>query len=93
MDLPATTGINNTDNVEQVRIAAPPAAGTYQAVVCFAGTLTNSSQYYSLLHHRHLGRAAAAAAARARRRYPGQRLPAAPSPSTSPAPACSAEPR
>ncbi|MCF7675247.1 MAG: S8 family serine peptidase, partial [Akkermansiaceae bacterium] len=49
MNLPATTGINATDNVEQVRIAAPPAAGTYQAVVSFAGTLTNSSQYYSLL--------------------------------------------
>jgi hypothetical protein len=49
MDLPATTGVNTTDNVEQVRLAAPPAAGTYQAVVSFTGTLTNSSQYYSLL--------------------------------------------
>jgi len=49
MDLAATTGDNTTDNVEQVRIAAPPAAGTYQAVVSFSGTLTNSSQYYSLL--------------------------------------------
>ncbi len=49
MDSPATTGINNTDNVEQVRIAAPPAAGTYQVVVSFSGTLTNGSQNYSLL--------------------------------------------
>lgn len=49
MDLPATKGVNNTDNVEQVRIAAPPATGTYQAVVTFSGTLTNGSQNYSLL--------------------------------------------
>ena len=49
MDLPATTGINNTDNVEQVRIAAPPAAGTYQAVVTFSGALAANSQNYSLL--------------------------------------------
>ncbi|MCX6867902.1 MAG: S8 family serine peptidase, partial [Verrucomicrobia bacterium] len=49
MDSAATTGINNTDNVEQVRIAAPPAAGTYLAVVSFAGSLTNNSQNYSLL--------------------------------------------
>ncbi|MES2921714.1 MAG: S8 family serine peptidase, partial [Verrucomicrobiota bacterium] len=49
LNSPATTGINNTDNVEQVRIAAPPAAGTYQVVVSFSGALTNSSQNYSLL--------------------------------------------
>jgi hypothetical protein len=49
MDLPATTGVNNTDNIEQVRIGAPPVAGTYQAVVSFSGTLVNSSQKYSLL--------------------------------------------
>ena len=49
MDSAATTGVNNTDNVEQVRIATPPAAGTYQAVVSYTGTLTNSSQNYSLL--------------------------------------------
>lgn len=48
MSLPATTGINNTDNVEQVRLA-PPAAGTYQAVVSFSGTLVNNNQNYSLL--------------------------------------------
>ena len=49
MDAAATTGVNNTDNVEQVRIAAPPVAGTYQVVVSVSGTLTNNSQYYSLL--------------------------------------------
>lgn len=49
MDLSATTGVNNTDNVEQVRVAAPPAAGVYQAVVSFSGSLTNASQNYSLL--------------------------------------------
>ena len=49
MNLAATTGINNTDNVEQVRIAAPSSTGTWQAVVSFAGSLTNGSQDYSLL--------------------------------------------
>ena len=49
MDTAATTGVNNTDNVEQVRIAAPPAAGTYQVVVSYSGTLTGTTQNYSLL--------------------------------------------
>lgn len=49
MDLAATTGINNTDNVEQVYIAAPPAVGVYQIVVSYSGTLTDSRQDYSLL--------------------------------------------
>jgi hypothetical protein len=49
MDLPATTGVNNTDNVEQVYIAAPSVAGDYQVVVSFSGTLTNLQQDYSLL--------------------------------------------
>lgn len=49
MDLPATTGINNTDNVEQVLISTPPMSGTYQVVVSYSGTLTNSAQNYSLL--------------------------------------------
>lgn len=49
MDLPATTGTNVTDNVEQVRLASPPAAGVYQAVVSYSGTLANSAQNYSLL--------------------------------------------
>lgn len=49
MGLPATTGVNNTDNVEQVFLAAPPAPGTYRAVVSFQGTLANNQQHYSLL--------------------------------------------
>jgi subtilisin family serine protease len=49
MDLPATTGKNNTDNVEQVRIPAPPAPGVYRVVVTFDGTLANNQQSCSLL--------------------------------------------
>ncbi|MEY4488436.1 MAG: hypothetical protein RIQ79_944, partial [Verrucomicrobiota bacterium] len=49
MDLPATTGKNTTDNVEQVYLAAPPAAGVYRCVVSLTGTLTNSEQRYALL--------------------------------------------
>lgn len=48
MDLPATTGINQTDNVEQIRVASP-VAGTYQIVVSYTGTLVNNSQNYSLI--------------------------------------------
>jgi len=46
---PATTGSNTTDNVEQVLIAAPAAAGVYTARVTFAGTLTGGSQPFSLI--------------------------------------------
>jgi len=49
MSLPATTGINNTDNVEQVYIAAPPEAGVYRVVVSHQGSLVNNQQDYSLL--------------------------------------------
>jgi hypothetical protein len=49
MELAATRGTNNTDNVEQVLISSPPVSGTYRAVVSYSGTLTNSSQNYSLL--------------------------------------------
>lgn len=49
MDLPATTGINQTDNVEQVLVSSPGSAGTWRAVVSFSGTLTNNQQNYSLL--------------------------------------------
>lgn len=48
MDLPATTGINNTDNVEQVNLVTPVAPGVYRAVLSFQGTLANN-QVYSLL--------------------------------------------
>lgn len=49
MDLPATTGINNTDNVEQVLVSSPGVAGTWQAVVTYSGTLANNAQQFSLL--------------------------------------------
>jgi VCBS repeat-containing protein len=45
----AVNGVNNTDNVEQVYVASPGAAGNYQARVTFSGTLTNNTQQYSLL--------------------------------------------
>ncbi len=48
-DLPATTGQNNTDNIEQVYLAAPPAAGVYRVVVSLTGSLTGTEQRYSLL--------------------------------------------
>lgn len=49
MSEPATTGVNNTDNVEQVYIAAPPESGVYRVVVSYQGSLTNQEQTFSLL--------------------------------------------
>lgn len=49
MNASAVTGVNNTDNVEQVLIAAPPETGVYQMVVGFSGSLANNSQNFSLL--------------------------------------------
>jgi len=49
MDQPATIGKNNTDNVEQVHLAAPPLAGAYRVVVSLSGALANTEQRYSLL--------------------------------------------
>ena len=49
MDSAAVTGINNTDNVEQVLVSTPPAAGIYQVIVSFSGSLTNTLQRYSLV--------------------------------------------
>jgi hypothetical protein len=49
MSLPATTGVNNTDNVEMVDIAAPPLPGVYRAVISYQGTLSTTQQDYSLL--------------------------------------------
>ncbi|HSP41392.1 MAG TPA: MBG domain-containing protein, partial [Luteolibacter sp.] len=49
MDLPATTGINNTDNVEQVYVSSPGIPGTWQAVVTYSGTLANNAQQFSLI--------------------------------------------
>jgi hypothetical protein len=45
----ATTGSNSTDTVEQVLIAAPPAAGVYTATVSYRGTLTDGRQIFSLI--------------------------------------------
>ncbi len=49
MGLDATTGINTTDNVEQVIISSPQESGVYQVIVSHAGSLTGSEQQYSLL--------------------------------------------
>ena len=49
MDLVATTGKNNVDNVEQVYVSAPNQAGTYTVTVSRDGALTTSSQVYSLI--------------------------------------------
>lgn len=49
MSQPATTGINNTDNVEQVFVSSPALPGTWTAVVSYSGTLANNQQNYSLL--------------------------------------------
>ncbi|MBU6178149.1 MAG: S8 family serine peptidase, partial [Verrucomicrobia bacterium] len=46
---PAGRGLNDTDNVEQVRIAAPPAPGRYRCVVGFRGVLEDDRQDFSLL--------------------------------------------
>ena len=58
---PAITGKNDTDNVEQVYVAAPGNPGVYVATVTVDGTLTNGLQNYSLLIS---GSTAAAAPAR-----------------------------
>lgn len=45
----ATTGVNSTDNVEQVLINSPGTAGLYTVTVNYSGTLTNSLQNFSLI--------------------------------------------
>ena len=45
----ATTGINNTDNVEQVIVSSPGLTGNWQAVVSYTGALTNGAQDYGLI--------------------------------------------
>jgi hypothetical protein len=46
---PAGRGLNDTDNVEQVRIASPPAPGRYRCEVGFRGVLEDDRQDFSLL--------------------------------------------
>jgi len=45
----ATTGVNNVDNVEQVRIASPGQAGVWRAQVSYAGAITNTTQDFGLI--------------------------------------------
>ena len=45
----ATTGDNVVDNVEQVYIASPPAAGMYTVEISHKGSLTYSQQTYALV--------------------------------------------
>jgi hypothetical protein len=47
--LPAATGDNTVDNVEQIRVANPVAGKTYQVTIRHKGSLTNNGQAYSLL--------------------------------------------
>ncbi len=49
MSANATTGVNNVDNVEQVRIANPGQAGVWRAVVSYAGVITNTTQDFGLI--------------------------------------------
>lgn len=49
MSLLATTGKNDVDNVEQVYIPTPSQPGLYTVTVSVDGTLTTSSQSYSLV--------------------------------------------
>ncbi len=49
MSEPAVTGVNNTDNINQVFIAEPSEPGVYRAIISFDGTLANDRQVYSLL--------------------------------------------
>ncbi len=49
MTLNATKGKNNVDNVERVDIATPGQAGTYVVTVSLDGTLTTTTQAFSLV--------------------------------------------
>lgn len=49
MSLPAMTGMNKVDNVEQVFIESPAQAGYWEVVVSYAGPLTDDLQQYGLL--------------------------------------------
>lgn len=49
MSAAATNGVNNTDTIEQVYLAVPPAAGVYVVTVTHQGSLTDNRQVFSLL--------------------------------------------
>jgi hypothetical protein len=59
----ATTGVNHTDDVEQVFVSNPSAAGSYTVTVSFTGTLTGGAQNFSLVLGGGVASAAAAAPA------------------------------
>lgn len=48
IDVAATTGVNDVDNVEQVYLAAPT-VGNYTVTIDYVGNLTNDEQDYSLI--------------------------------------------
>jgi hypothetical protein len=48
-DDPATTGGNDLDNVEQIYIETPGYAGNWTVTVSYSGTITYTSQPYSLI--------------------------------------------
>lgn len=45
----ATKGVNTVDNVEQVLVTTPPAAGLYTITVNHAGSISGGAQNYSLI--------------------------------------------
>lgn len=49
LNLPATTGVNSVDNVEQVYLSTPSTPGVYRCAVNFSGTLSGGEQPYSLI--------------------------------------------
>ena len=49
MNAMATTGVNHTDNVEQIIINAPGQAGEWTVEVSFTGSLTNNEQEFGLI--------------------------------------------
>ncbi len=49
MSLPATTGVNNVDNVEQVLVESPGQAGAWEVEVTYSGSLTNNQQDFGLI--------------------------------------------
>lgn len=49
MNSHATTGVNNTDNVEQILVQSPGQVGDWQAEVTYTGSLTDNVQAYGLL--------------------------------------------
>ncbi|NNJ44219.1 MAG: S8 family serine peptidase, partial [Akkermansiaceae bacterium] len=49
MSQPATTGVNNVDNVEQILLQSPGQTGEWTVEVSYTGSLTNSAQDFGLI--------------------------------------------